>query len=71
MRACDHKVIQDLSVNIYVPPDQQKVSFNIPPYYWDKNCSFRGPTFRIPADKVLPSMDPKLDRCRGKSESGD
>jgi branched-chain amino acid transport system substrate-binding protein len=71
MRACDHKVIQDLSVNIYVPPDQQKVSFNIPPYYWDKSCSFRGPTFRIPADKVLPLMDPKLDRCKGKSESGD
>jgi branched-chain amino acid transport system substrate-binding protein len=70
MRACDHKTIQDLSVNIYVPPDQQKVSFNIPPYYWDKSCSFRGPTFKIPAEKILPPMDTNLDRCKGKSEAG-
>jgi branched-chain amino acid transport system substrate-binding protein len=70
MRACDHKTIQDLSINNYVPPDQQKVSFNIPPYYWDKNCSFRGPTYRIPADRVFPSIDPNLDRCKGKSEAG-
>ncbi|HMK66416.1 MAG TPA: ABC transporter substrate-binding protein [Thermodesulfobacteriota bacterium] len=68
MRSCDHKVIQDLSVSVYVPPDQQKVSFNIPPYYWEKNCSYWGPTFKIPADKVLPIMDQKLDRCKGKSE---
>jgi branched-chain amino acid transport system substrate-binding protein len=71
MRACDHKVIQDLSVNLYVPPDQQKVSFNIPPYYWSQKASFHGQAFKVPADKVLPPMDQKLDRCKGKKESGD
>jgi len=41
---------------------------NIPPYYWYNNASFVGPTITIPAAKVLPLMDQKLDRCRGKSE---
>ena len=36
MRACDHKVIQDLTVSEFVGPEQQKVSMNIPPYYWYK-----------------------------------
>ena len=31
MRACDHKIIQDLSIDEYVVPDQQKVSMTIPP----------------------------------------
>ena len=60
MRACDHKVIQDLHVQIYVPPEEQKQSFNIPPYYWYKGCSVTGPSFRIPREKILPKADPKL-----------
>jgi branched-chain amino acid transport system substrate-binding protein len=71
MRPCDHKVIQDYYVAEYVPPAQQKVSFNIPPYYWFNNFSFTGPTAKIPAAKVLPVMDPKLERCKGKSLAGD
>jgi hypothetical protein len=39
MRACDHKTIQDLHVEIYMPPEQQKENMNIPPYYWCKGCS--------------------------------
>jgi len=64
MRACDHKAIQDLHAVEYVPPEEQKVSFNIPPYYWFKGCSNAGPTFRIPAAKVMPYMDPALERCK-------
>lgn len=60
MRACDHKVIQDLYVNIYVPPAEQRQSFNIPPYYWYKGCSSVGPTYKIPAEKILPKTDPRL-----------
>jgi hypothetical protein len=71
MRACDHKAIQDLYVDIYVPPDQQKVSFNIPPYYWYKGCSMSGPAFKIPAEKILPLMDKNLDRCKGKNDWGE
>jgi branched-chain amino acid transport system substrate-binding protein len=57
MTACDHKVIQDLHMFEYVPPEEQKVSFNIPPYYWYKGFSASGPTFTIPAAKVSPLMD--------------
>jgi hypothetical protein len=71
MRACDHKAMQDLHIFEFVPPEQQKVSFNIPPYYWYKGCSNVGPTFTIPMAKVLPLVDQKLDRCKGKSEKGD
>lgn len=71
MRACDHKAIQDLHVSIYVPPEEQKVSFNIPPYYWYKGCSNVGPTYKIPAEKVLPKMDQNLDRCKGKNQWGE
>jgi len=60
MRPCDHKAVQDLSVEIFVPPDQQKQSFNIEPYYWYKGCSSYGPAFVIPREKVLPKADPKL-----------
>jgi branched-chain amino acid transport system substrate-binding protein len=70
MRACDHKVIQDLTVNEFVPPEQQKISFNVPPYYWFKDCSYTGYLNVIPADKVLPWMDQKLDRCKGKNDWG-
>ena len=71
MRPCDHKAIQDLHVWEFVPAEQQKVSFNIPPYYWYKGCSNAGPTFTIPAEKVLPLMDQNLDRCKGKSDWGE
>lgn len=71
MRGCDHKVIQDLAVSEFVPPDQQKVSFNIPPYYYYKGISSYGPTSVIPAVKVLPWMDQKLDRCKGKNDWGE
>ncbi len=40
MRACDHKAIQDLSVSESVPPEQQKESMTIPPYYWFKDISW-------------------------------
>ena len=71
MRPCDHKAIQDLHIFEFVPPEQQKVSFNIPPYYWFQGTSNTGPTFEIPAEKVLPLMDRNLDRCKGKSDWGE
>lgn len=71
MRACDHKIIQDLAVSEFVPWEQQRVSFNIPPYYWYKGCSSYGPTYVIPADRVLPGMDQKLDRCMNKNGWGE
>ena len=71
MRACDHKAIQGFRVGEFVPPAEQKVSMNIPPYYWLKNSSMVGPSWEIPAAKVLPWMDTKLDRCKGKSGWGD
>jgi branched-chain amino acid transport system substrate-binding protein len=67
MRACDHRAVQDLAVTEIVPPEQQKISYNIPPYYWFKECSFTGPLHVIPAEKVPPFMDPSLDRCKGKN----
>ncbi len=70
MRACDHKVIQDLSISEFVPPNQQKVSYNIPPYYWFNDCSYTGELHVIPAAKILPWMDQKLDRCKGKNNWG-
>ena len=71
MRACDHKAIQNLMVSEYVPPEQQKVSMTIPPYYWFKGASAPGPGHVIPAPKVLPWMDQKLDRCKGKNNWGE
>ncbi len=71
MRPCDHKVIQDYYIAEYVPPAQQKAAFNMPPYYWYNNTSFSGPITTIPAAKILPLMDPTLDRCKGKSPAGD
>jgi ABC-type branched-subunit amino acid transport system substrate-binding protein len=70
MRACDHKAVQDLHVFEYVPPDQQKQSFNIPPYYWYTGTSAPGPMTVLPARVVLPWMDPALDRCKGQSAAG-
>ncbi len=71
MRACDHKSIQDLLVSEFVEPAQQKVAFNIPPYYWFKGASFYGHGYMVPAAKVLPLMDQNLDRCKGKSDWGE
>jgi ABC-type branched-subunit amino acid transport system substrate-binding protein len=71
MRACDHNTIQDIGVIEYVPPEQQKVHMNIPPYQWTEKCSWWGPAYKIPAEKVLPWMDPNLERCKGKNPAGD
>jgi len=62
MRASDHKAIQNLHAVEYVPPKEQKQSFNIPPYYWYKGCSNAGPVMTIPADKIMPLLDPELKR---------
>lgn len=71
MRPCDHKVIQDLSISEFVPPEEQKISYNVPPYYWFKDCSYTGHLHVIPAAKILPWMDQKLDRCKGKNDWGE
>jgi len=71
MRVCDHKGIMDLGVSLYVPPEEQKISMTIPPYYWFKGCSYIGPTYKVPAAKILPMMDQKLDRCSGKNNWGE
>ena len=60
MRACDHKVMQDLHIEILVPPAEQKQSYNIAPYYWFNTCSYTGPSIEIPAEKIPPLVDPKL-----------
>jgi len=72
MRTCDHKGIQGFRVAEFVPPEQQKASMNIPPYYWFKGASnVGGLTWNIPAEKVLPWMDQNLDRCKGKNDWGE
>jgi branched-chain amino acid transport system substrate-binding protein len=70
MRGCDHKVIQDLYIEEFVPPARQKESFNIPPFFWYEGASSTGPSVKVPARLVLPAMDRTLDRCKGKSEDG-
>ena len=62
MRAEDHKAIQNLHAVEFVPPEEQKQSFNIEPYYWYKGTSSVGPIFTIPADKIMPLLDPNLKR---------
>lgn len=57
MRSCDHKAYQDLYVVEYVPPAEQS-------YQWFDKCSWDGPVYRVPAEKVIPLMDPKLERCK-------
>jgi ABC-type branched-subunit amino acid transport system substrate-binding protein len=71
MRACDHKVIQDLHVWENVPPAEQKASFNIPPHFWFDGCSAAGEVMKIPAERVLPKMDETLERCKGKNGWGE
>ena len=70
MRACDHKMISPLGVVEYVEPAKQKVSYTVAPYYWFKGTSWDGPGWAVPAEKVLPLMDRKIDRCKGKTELG-
>ncbi len=60
MRACDHKMITALHSYEFVPPEQQKQAFNIPPYYWFEKTAGAGPVHEIPADKVQPKADSKL-----------
>jgi hypothetical protein len=43
----------------------------MPPYHWYENASYAGPSWEIPADKVLPLMDKSLDRCKGKNDWGE
>lgn len=62
MRPVDHKAIQDLHAFEYVPPAEQKQSFNIPPYSYFTGCSYTGPVYTIPAEKIMPKLDPKLKR---------
>jgi ABC-type branched-subunit amino acid transport system substrate-binding protein len=64
MRACDHKAVQDLFLAHYVPPEEQKQSFNKPPYHWYQEVSYTGPVGKVPAAKILPLIDPKLERCK-------
>jgi ABC-type branched-subunit amino acid transport system substrate-binding protein len=71
MRACDHKMIGPMGVTEFVEPVKQKMSMTIPPYYWYKGTSSYGPGWVIPADKVLPSMDKNIDRCKGKNDWGE
>jgi branched-chain amino acid transport system substrate-binding protein len=71
MRACDHKIIQDINISVFVPPSQQRQSFNIPPYHWFDYMSHVGPAYTIPAEKVMPWVDPQSDRCKGKDDWGE
>jgi len=71
MRACDHRAIQGFRIAEFVPPEEQKVSFNIPPYCWFEKCCNAGPTYNVPASAVLPGLDPKSKRCAGKDPRGE
>ena len=71
MRACDHKAIQDLYIFEFATPGLQKQSYTIPPYNWFDNTSYWGKPHLIPAEKILPWMDQKLDRCKGKNNWGE
>lgn len=64
MRPCDHKAIQNLHIEIYGPPEEQKNTYNIEPYYWYKGCSMPVEVYEIPAEKILPVMDTNLERCK-------
>ena len=62
MRAADHTAIRDMYISEYVPPEQQKLSMTIPPYYWFKGISSTGKIVTIPAKYCTPTLDPKLKR---------
>ncbi len=38
---------------------------------WFKGASFTGSIYRLPAETILPWMDPELDRCKGKNGWGE
>jgi len=71
MRPCDHRTIQDFVVEEYVGPESQKISYNMPPYYWHNTSAYAGPGYLIPASKIFPPIDPKSDRCKGKNVWGE
>jgi hypothetical protein len=66
-----HKYVNQRTAEIAGCPEEQKISMTFPPYYWYKGCSLTGPAWLIPAAKVLPVMDQKLDRCKGKNDWGE
>ncbi len=38
---------------------------------WFKGASFTSSIYRLPAETILPWMDPELDRCKGKNGWGE
>ena len=62
MRACDHKAFGPMHVHEFVPPAEQRQSYNIEPYYWFDGCASIGPVFEVPTEKCMPPADPEL--CR-------
>ena len=66
MRADDHTIVQDMYASEFVPPDQQRLSMTIPPYYWFKGSSYIGKIVTIPARYCVPTLDPKLKGRAGK-----
>ena len=62
IRPFDHKVIQDTYVEIYLPPNQQKGSMNIPPYYWYNTHCNVGKAYKVPARFNHAPMDRKIKR---------
>jgi branched-chain amino acid transport system substrate-binding protein len=67
MRACDHMAVQALHIVEYAGPEGQKEMINIPPYHWPggDQFAFWSKSTKVPEDKVLPWVDPKLERCQG------
>jgi branched-chain amino acid transport system substrate-binding protein len=66
MRADDHTAYKDQPVTEYVPPEQQKISMTIPPYYWFNGISNVGPITYVPAEYCMPTLDPALKGRAGK-----
>jgi hypothetical protein len=68
MRACDHKIIQDLHINVYVPPGGTEAEReHSPRYYWAKESSEMGPTDFIPAAKAFPGWTRIWTAARGRT----
>ena len=70
MRVCDHKAIEDGRSPNCATGSAESWRQQLP-YHRYKGCSFYGPTAVVPAAKVLPWMDQKLDRCAGKNGWGE
>jgi branched-chain amino acid transport system substrate-binding protein len=60
MRADDHTAIRDMYISEYVPPEEQKISMTVEPYYWFKDISNVGEIVTIPAAYCTPTLDPAL-----------